>query len=63
MPNLVRMGVPGCARPLPAPPKGQDGGEVVHLSCAVQLSLMKGSWPAPALALGLVFLIRWASVI
>ena len=25
------------------------------LSYAMQLSLMKGSWPAPALALGLVF--------
>ena len=56
MPILVRTGLPGCARSLPVPPRGQDGGEVVSLSCVVQLNLLKGSWPASALALGLVFL-------
>ena len=55
MPTLVRTGVPSYAQPLSIPPRGQDGGEVVRLSCIVWLSLMKGSWPAPALALGLVF--------
>ena len=35
---------------------GQDGGEVMCFLYAARLSLMKGSWPAPALAHGLVFL-------
>jgi hypothetical protein len=56
MPILVRTGVPSYAPPLLAPPRGQDGGEVTRLSCAVRLSLLKGLWPTPALALGLVFL-------
>jgi hypothetical protein len=56
MPILVRIGIPGCAPPLPAPPRGRHGGEVTRLSCAVWLSLLKGLWPTPALALGLVFL-------
>ena len=67
MPNLVITSVPGCARPLPVPPRDWDSEEGVRLSCAVRLSLLKGSWPAPALAFGLVFLdllglSRWAFV-
>jgi hypothetical protein len=56
MPILVRMGMPSYARPLPVPPRGQDGGDVVHVSCVVRLSPLMGSWPISALALGLVFL-------
>jgi hypothetical protein len=56
MPILVRTGIPGYAPPLPAPPRGRDGGEVTRLSCTVRLSLLNGLWPTPALALGLVFL-------
>jgi len=56
MPTFVRTGMPSCARPLFVPPRCQDGGEVARLLCIVRLSQMKGSWPAPALALGLVFL-------
>ena len=29
MPNLDRTGVPGYARPLPIPPRGRGGGEVM----------------------------------
>jgi hypothetical protein len=46
----------GQARPLLVPPKGRCGGEVMSLLRVMWLSLMKGSWPSPALALGLVFL-------
>ena len=56
MPTLVRADMSGYARPLPVLPRGQDGGEVVRLLYVVRLSLMKGSWPALALVLGLVFL-------
>jgi hypothetical protein len=41
---------------LPIPPRGQSGGEVMSLLRVAWLSLMKGSWPTLALALGLVFL-------
>jgi hypothetical protein len=52
VPNLVRMDVPGYARPLPILLWGQ----AVERSCVVRLSLLKGSWPASALALGLILL-------
>jgi hypothetical protein len=54
--TLVRAGMLGQARLLSVPPRGQSGGEVVSLLLIVWLSLMKGSWPILALALGLVFL-------
>ena len=46
----------GQARPLPVPPRGRSGGEVVSLLHVVWLSFMVGSWPTPTLVLGLVFL-------
>jgi hypothetical protein len=56
MPNIVKTGVPSYARLLPALLWGQGDGEVVRLSCVMWLSLLKGSWPAFVLALGLVLL-------
>jgi hypothetical protein len=60
---LVRAGTPSYTRPLPVPPKGRDGGEVVRPLGAMRLRQEEGvvadpgldAWPAP---LGF----RWASV-
>jgi hypothetical protein len=52
----IRVGTLGWIRPLLVPPRGQDSGEVMSFLYLVRLSLMKRSWPALALALGLVFL-------
>jgi hypothetical protein len=41
---LVRAGTLGCALPLPIPPRGQDGGEVVRLSYIMRLRQKVGSW-------------------
>ena len=56
MSTLIRAGTLGQDRPLPISPRDRSSGEVVSLLRVVWLSLMKGSWPIPALALGLVFL-------
>jgi hypothetical protein len=52
MPILVRTGVPSYDRPLPIPPRGWDGGEVVRLVCratesaeGVATSLRLNAWP------------------
>jgi hypothetical protein len=48
---LVKAGMFGCARPLPVPPRGWYGGEVVRLLCVMWPRRKEGSWPSLSLAL------------